>query len=100
MDVATRLADQGRLVEAAKACEDHLQKHGPSAQAFHLLGLIRDASGNLSEAADYYRKALYLDQNHHEALVHLALLLEKQGNEAGSQVLRIRARRHELTGKK
>ena len=37
------------------------------------------------EAAEAYRKALYLDPNHHEALVHLALLLAKQGDRAGAR---------------
>jgi chemotaxis protein methyltransferase WspC len=93
VDEASRLADQGRLVEAAKSCEEHLSMHGPSAQAFHLLGLIRAAAGNLKEADQYYRKALYLEPNHHDTLVHLAFLLEKQGNAAGAQVLRNRSSR-------
>jgi chemotaxis protein methyltransferase WspC len=42
-----------------------------------------------------YRKALYLDPEHHESLVHLALIVEEQGNRVGAQVLRIRARRVE-----
>jgi chemotaxis protein methyltransferase WspC len=88
-----RLADQGRLVEAAKCCDEHLQKHGPSAAAFYLMGLIRDASGNLADACHYYRKALYLDPSHHESLLHLAFLLDKQGDVVGAQVLRTRARR-------
>ena len=90
-----KLANQGRLVEAAKCCEEDLLKNGPSAQAFHLMGLVRDATGNHPEATVYYRKALYLDPDHHEALVHLALLTEKQGSAAGAQALRDRARRVE-----
>ena len=82
LDEAVRLADQGRFAEAAACCEEHLRRHGPSAEAFYLLGLVRDAGGNPTDAANYYRKALYLDPNHHEALVHLAFLLEQQGNSA------------------
>ena len=88
-----RLADQGQLAEAASRCEDHLRDNDPSPEVLHLLGLIRDAAGNLPEAAEYYRKALYLDPNHHQALVHLALLLEKQGNKGGAKVLNERLRR-------
>jgi len=99
IDEATRLADQGRLVEATACCEEHLRQHGPSANAFHLMGLVRDATGNQPEASDYYRKALYLDPNHHEALIHLALLMEKKGNTAGAQLLRNRARRLEQKSK-
>jgi chemotaxis protein methyltransferase WspC len=87
------MADQGQLAEAARRCEEYLLGGEPSAEALHLLGLIRDASGNLPEAANYYRKTLYLDPTHHQALIHLALLLEKQGDRGGAKVLNDRARR-------
>lgn len=90
---ARRLADQGHLAEAAAHCEAHLREHGPTAEAFNLLGLVRDASGKTDDAADQYRKALYLEPNHHESLTHLALLLQKQGDTAGAQRLQRRARR-------
>ena len=96
LEHAMLLADQGRLVEAAKECEAHLHAHGPSAKAFYVLGLVRDGSGNHADAAEFYRKALYLDPVHHEALVHLALLLDGQGDRAGAKVLTDRARRLEL----
>jgi chemotaxis protein methyltransferase WspC len=95
LDDAARLADQGRFVDAAACCEEHLRLRGPSANAFHLLGLVRDAAGNATDAAACYRKALYLDPEHYETLVHLALLVEQQGDSAGAQVLRNRARRLE-----
>lgn len=90
---ARRLADQGHLAEAAAHCEAHLREHGPTAEAFNLLGLVRDASGKTEDAADQYRKALYLDPNLHEALTHLALLLQKQGDTAGAHRLQRRASR-------
>jgi len=93
IDRARRLADQGHLAEAAAHCEAHLRQHGPSAEAFHLLGLVRDASGNAEDAAEQYRKALYLEPDHHEALIHLALLLRKRGDESGAQRLQRRASR-------
>jgi chemotaxis protein methyltransferase WspC len=93
IDDAERLANQGHMGEAAKYCEQHLREHGPSAKAFYILGLIRDARGDLMEAVGLYRKALYLDPDHHEALVHLAFLLNRQGDTAGAQVLQQRLRR-------
>jgi chemotaxis protein methyltransferase WspC len=90
---ATRLADEGHFVEAATCCTDHMRVHGPSAEAFYLLGLVRGATGNPGEAVAFYRKALYLDPNHYEAQVHLALLMEEQGDAAGALVLKNRARR-------
>ena len=95
IEEAAQLADQGCFVEAVKCCEEYLRKNGPSAQPFYLMGLVRDATGNHSEATDCYRKALYLDPDHHEALVHLAFLIEEEGSPAVAQALRERARRVE-----
>jgi chemotaxis protein methyltransferase WspC len=96
---AMRLADQGHFVEAATCCAEHLRRHGPSAAAFHLMGLVRDATGNQPEAVAYYRKALYLEPNHYGTQIHLALLMEKQGDTAGARVLRDRAQRLEQVHK-
>ena len=89
------LADQGRLVEAAAACEDSLKEYGPSAPGYHLLGLIREASGQADNAAAMYRKALYLQPDRGDTLAHLALLLEKQGKRQAARVLRERLQRLE-----
>jgi len=90
---AGRVADQGGLVEAARLTLDHVRVHGPSAAAFYLLGLISDASGCASEAAAWYRKTLYLEPMHHEALTHLGALLELRGDHAGARLLNERATR-------
>lgn len=95
LDRAARLADQGHFVEAAAACEAHLRARGPSAEAFYVLGLVRDATGNHAAAVELYRKALYLEPRHHEAMVHLAFLLDGLGDRAGAKVLNERARRLE-----
>ncbi len=95
LELAGRLADAGRLAEAGSACEAHLREHGPSAAAFYLLALIRDTLGDPRAAAECYRKVIYLDPNHPEALLHLALFAEKQGDLAGARRLQLRARRSE-----
>ncbi len=87
------LADQGRLAEAAAACEQFLRESGGSADAYCLLGLIREAAGDKSTAAMLFRKALYLEPRHGESLAHLALLLERQGDAHGAHLLRKRLRR-------
>jgi len=92
---AARLADQGRFAEAEAICQAHLAANGATAEALYLLGLLRDAAGRLDEAAGYYRKTLYLDRDHREALSHLALLLRKQGDLSGAQLLQARASRAE-----
>ena len=90
-----RLADAGRLAEASGICENYLEKKGASSQAYYLLGLLRDAVGDSERATDCYRKVLYLEPEHSEALVHLALLYERQGDAVAARRLRERARRAE-----
>ncbi len=90
---AARLADLGRLEDAGKVCAAHVRAHGTSAQACYLLGLIRNAAGAPTDAVQHFRKALYLDPNHYESLAHLTLLLDKQGDVSGAQVLRKRLQR-------
>jgi chemotaxis protein methyltransferase WspC len=90
---ASRLANEGRFAEAAACCEAHSRQHGPSAAGFYVRGLIYDATGKQADAQRCFRKALYLDPDHGEAQIHLALLLETQGNTAGARVLRDRVRR-------
>jgi chemotaxis protein methyltransferase WspC len=92
------LADAGRLREAAECCEDYLRRHGPGSEAYYLLGLLRDSLGDQQSAAEYYRKALYLEPEHVQALIHLALFIEKQGDISASERLRERARRAEMHG--
>ncbi len=93
LDDAFHCADQGHLVEAAALCESYLQDNGPSGQAYYLLGLVRDAAGNKAQAEEYLRKALYLDPNHYEALVQLAVLAEQQSDHQAAQIFRQRAQR-------
>jgi chemotaxis protein methyltransferase WspC len=99
LDEIFRFANQGRLSEALQRGEEFLRTCGPSVQAYHLMGLVHDATGMQQEAERYYRKALYLDPGHHEALVHLAFLLEKQGDAAGAQRLHRRAKRLNAGGR-
>ena len=93
LDEARLRADAGHFVEAARLCEQHLRETGPDAEAYYLLGLVRDASGNQEDAVVHYRKALYLEPQHGDALMHLALLLDRQGQTAAAEALRNRARR-------
>jgi len=95
LDEALRLADLGQLKEASKYCEDYNHANGPSAKAFYLLGLIRDTSGESSEAIGYYRKALYLDPHHRDTLIHLAILLDHLGETEAAKNLNARAARIE-----
>ena len=89
------LANEGKSAEARAACEHYLNNHPPAAQVFYWLGLLSDVSGSALEAQGFYRKALYLEPQHPQALMHLAALLESQGDTAGARRLQARAARSE-----
>ncbi|MNI77574.1 putative biofilm formation methyltransferase WspC [compost metagenome] len=95
-NIAT-LANEGKSLEARAACEDYLRDHEPVAQVFYWLGLLSDVAGSVLEAQGYYRKALYLEPQHPETLMHLAALLASQGDAAGARRLQERAARNERT---
>ncbi|ABF10839.1 chemotaxis protein methyltransferase WspC [Cupriavidus metallidurans] len=88
------MADRGELDRALAACQLFLTEHGTSADGWCLLGVLHDASGRATEAHAAYRKAVYLDPGHEEALYHLAALLDSAGDAAGAHRLRERAQRH------
>ncbi|MFK8331639.1 CheR family methyltransferase [Pseudomonas sp. BJa5] len=88
-----QLANAGSSSEARAACSRYLQQYPPSAQVFYWQGLLSDTAGDSQDAISQYRKALYLDPQHHEALVHLAMLLDSQGDSAGARRLQERAAR-------
>jgi chemotaxis protein methyltransferase WspC len=90
---AARLADEGRLEEVAVLCHAFLKQSGASAQAYYLLGLVSDAAERLEEAAVFYRKALYLNPQHHDTLLHYSVLTARRGDAQTAQALLQRARR-------
>jgi chemotaxis protein methyltransferase WspC len=89
---ARQLADAGKLREAAAMCEAGLRQDSTCAGAYYLLGLLREAGGEPG-AIDCYRKALYLEPNHRDALLQMALLARKQGDLAGARLFWSRAER-------
>ncbi len=93
LDHAQRLADAGHLQDAATICESYLAATHGSARAYYLLGLVRDAAGDTLSAIDCYRKALYLEPDHYETLLHMATLAEKTGDRQKARVLKRRAER-------
>ena len=93
LEVARELADKGKLQKATEICQAYINQYGPSAQAFFLLGVIRDAADDLSQAEKLYRKALYLDPNHKETLIFLSLLTEKTGDMTEAKNLKQRIAR-------
>lgn len=80
LDEIAGLADQGHLAEAIRLARFHLDAHGPSARAYYLMAVAHDAAGEAAPAESAYRKVLYLEPRHGEAIAQLALLLEKRGS--------------------
>lgn len=93
LQVARDFADKGDFLKATDICEKYLDQCGPSAQAFFLLGIIRDAVDDIGQAEKLFRKALYLDPNHEETLFFLSLLAEKTGDLTEAEKLKQRIRR-------
>jgi chemotaxis protein methyltransferase WspC len=90
---ARRLADAGSLDAAARAAAQHAETAPDDAEVWYLLGLIADAQGEAALALAHYRKTLYLEPGHYEALTHQAALLEVQGDTDGARRLMRRAER-------
>ena len=89
------LADQGRVQDAMAQCRAHIDRHGASAEALYLQGLLQDAAGDARQAQAAYRKALYLEPTHREALLHLAALVASDGDHEAARRLQARAARGE-----
>jgi chemotaxis protein methyltransferase WspC len=93
IDRVRGLADQGRLDDAAVICRDLLKEAPQLAEAHLLQGLIQVAAGQAVSAEECFNRALYLDADCYEALVHLSLLKARRGDEAGAERLRRQAGR-------
>lgn len=87
------LADRGLLREAGDKCHAHLARVPEAAEAYYLLGLINELAGKMDLADDYWRRCIYLQPDHYEALCHLALLAERNGNQTAASTLKSRAAR-------
>ena len=89
LDAARALADAGEE-ESAEAMLDRLPA-SVDPDFYCLRGVVSGALGRSDLAEAFYRKALYLDPSHSEALAHLTLLLELDGRATAAAQLRRRA---------
>jgi chemotaxis protein methyltransferase WspC len=90
---AGQLADQGDYAGAATLCRAVLATHPASADAYFILGIVSDCSRQPQAAGDYWRRCVYLQPDHYDALCHLALLAEQTGDSAQAGAFRQRAAR-------
>jgi len=89
--VARQLANQGQLSDAATICERLLQEDSTNADAYCLLGIVLHGQENLQQAEECFNRAIYLDEQCYDAVVHLSLIKEHRGDSVGAEVLRHRA---------
>jgi chemotaxis protein methyltransferase WspC len=94
---ARSLAGIGKLPEAAEVAQAWLRLHGPSDEAFVILGLVAFARRKDAEGRALMERALYLNPDNVEALTFLALERERDGDAANAALLRERARRAETS---
>ena len=87
------LADRGILTEALEQCDRYLQHHPTDGAAYLLLGAIYQARGEDDLAEMAFQKALFLDPNCEDALIHLLLLCQQKGDRSGVQRLQQRIER-------
>ncbi len=95
---ASELADRGELEGAAQLCEDLIRARGPTADAYCLLGVIRNAQGRREAAEVCFTRVLYLEPSRAEALVHMALICERRGDRISAANYRRRAERSGRAG--
>jgi chemotaxis protein methyltransferase WspC len=93
LSMARRLADLGDLAAAASRCRDHLALHPESAEAYFMLGLLSELNQQPRMAEDYWKRCIYLQPDHYEALCHLALLAESNQDAGAAATLKARAAR-------
>ena len=89
---ALALADAGKLDEARIICE-RAAARTPTAAVFSLLGVVQLSLGYPDAATEAFRKALYLDANHAEALSYMAVLSDQRDQPAEAAGFRRRLAR-------
>jgi chemotaxis protein methyltransferase WspC len=82
---AGSLVNAGRHAEALALCQRHQHTAGPSARVYFLMGMLHQTAGELEQAESCLQKTLYLDSNHDEAYLALALIASRRGDEAAAE---------------
>lgn len=90
---ARRLADAGDTAGAARLCREYTRKFGPAAETCCLMGILSMSRQDLDGAEECFLKALYLDPNHYESLVHISLICRQKGKKSRAALYRERAER-------
>ena len=92
---ARSLADRGEMEEALSLCRNYLEKDQPCAEAYYLMGLIHESRECAGEAEECYLKALYLDPDHLETVIHAGLMYERRHDHKKANLFKNRLTRLE-----
>jgi chemotaxis protein methyltransferase WspC len=90
---AQLLANKGDVDEALLICHRYLSLYGGNARVYFLMGMLQVAARRDEEATRYFQKAVYLDPNHYDGLVNLALLAARRGQTQEAERFWKRARK-------
>ena len=90
---ASRLADLGDYAGASTLCHELLKTHPDCADAYFILGMISECERKPGAADGYWRRCVYLQPDHYEALCHLALLAGQNGDAVQAASFKQRAAR-------
>ncbi|MFM2064165.1 MAG: hypothetical protein RLZZ507_3836 [Cyanobacteriota bacterium] len=93
LEAAKLLADKGYIPEAIELCNNYIKQNKVNVEGYVLLGQLQQAMGNNQDSLQSFQKAIYLQPTHREALTHLALLKENQGDIESANILWQRIRR-------
>ncbi len=93
IDDARDLADAGRGAESEVMVRALVAKHGPSAEALELLGMIRMAANDAAEAMTCFERSLYLEPSRTACILQMAMICESRGDHGRAETLWNRARR-------
>jgi chemotaxis protein methyltransferase WspC len=93
LQTVRNLADEGRVAKAIELCNTYLANRPTSAAAYILLGELYQANQQQVHAEQSFQRAIYLEPNSYEALVHLALLKESQDDPVGANIIHQRIQR-------
>lgn len=83
-------ANKGNITAVIEQCEALLQQQPQTAELYFYLALAHESEGRLTQAVKKLRQAVYLQPSYQEALQHLALLLDVQGEAQAAKRVRQR----------
>ena len=90
---ARSLADLGDYQSAQKLCREVLATSPDSADAYFILGMLSECQQQSAQAGEHWRRCVYLQPDHYDALCHLALLAGEDGDQKLAAAFKQRAAR-------